>query len=85
VQAALDRPAPSPYTRPVRGDQPAGPDSLCLPAFFRGVIVKGRHTYKQAPPAAGFLRHRKGDPDEDRKLWRGITSAEYRRQTGDSA
>ena len=46
---------------------------------------KGRgHHEKQAPPAAGFLKFKR-DPDEDRKLWRGITSAEPPQASGDSA
>jgi large subunit ribosomal protein L19 len=48
-----------------------------LPARF---LLRGHRdgaaTNQQAPPAAGFLSKGKGDPDEDRKLWRGIISAE---------
>jgi large subunit ribosomal protein L19 len=54
---------------------PVGPDSLCLPAFFGGVIAQGAATAK-AGATCGGLVHRGGDPEEDRKLWRGIISAE---------
>ena len=55
---------------------PIGPDSLCLPAFFRGVIARGADQHdKQAPPAAGFLCNARGTRTKTEKLWRGITSA----------
>jgi hypothetical protein len=64
---------------------PVGPDSLCLPAFFRGVIVKGAANMKSRRHLRRASCASKGDPDEDRKLWRGITSAETPQAQGESA
>lgn len=64
-QTTLDRRRASPYTRPVRGEMPAGPDSHGLaPVFFAGA-APGAAQQSVGSPLADSHR---GDPVEDQKL-----------------